>query len=452
MLPTAFEPFLKDSPFCVLARACLESLFSAERLDQLFRDTAQKQYTRELLFSQLVELMTAVVLRQQPSVHAAYRKGVGGITVSDQSVYNKLDAMETGVSAALVADSARRIAPVLDELGARQAPWLPGYRTRLLDGNHLSATERRLAVLRDAWDSPLPGKVLAVLDQETDLVSDAFLTPCGHAQERSLLDEVLATVARRDLWIADRNFCTLKFLFGIHESGARFVIRQHGTMEGRLLGRRRHLGRGDTGEVYEQIIELEYQGEARRFRRVSVVLDQPTRDGDTEIHVLTNLGRRKASAQAVAELYRRRWTIEGRFLEMWAALNAEPQTLAYPKAALFAFCLGLVASNAVALLRGAVRAEHGAEQAAELSTYYVALDIQQTHRGMMIALPEEHWQLFRGMTAAELAVALREMARAIDVSRYRKSKRGPKKPVARKVYVNGGHVSTHKQLQKAGRQ
>src|SRR4051794_14717731 len=340
MLPDAFQPFVKDAPFCVMTRATLESLFASERLDELFRRTAQKQYTRELLFSQLVELMTAVVLQQQPSVLAAYRKGIGRITVSDQSVYNKLDGMELGVSAALVRDSAERLAPVIDALGARQPSWLPGYRVRILDGNHLSATERRLVELRDAWDSPLPGKVLAVLDQQTGLATDVFLTPDGHAQERSLLDEVLAVVGAGDLWIADRNFCTLKFLFRIHKAKAAFVIRQHGQVEGRLVGERRYVGRTDTGSVYEQKIELSFEGRRKKFRRVSVVLDKPTRDGDTEIHLLTNLPARKATAPAVAEIYRRRWTIEGRVLEMAQTLNAEPQAPAYPQAAPVAVWLG----------------------------------------------------------------------------------------------------------------
>lgn len=447
MLPATFEPFVKDAPFCVMTRAALESLFGAERLDELFRRTAQKQYTRELLFSQLVELMTSVVLQQQPSVLAAYRKGIGHISVSDQSVYNKLDGMELGVSAALVHDSAQRLAPVIDELKARQPSWLPGYRVRILDGNHLSATERRLVPLRDAWDSPLPGKVLAVLEQQTGLTTDVFLTPDGHAQERALLDEVLAVVAAGDLWIADRNFCTLKFLFRIHQARAAFVIRQHGQLEGRLVGKRRYVGRTDTGVVYEQNIELSYEGRVKKFRRITVVLDKPTRDGDTEIHILTNLSRKKATALVVAELYRRRWTIEGLFLAMAETLNAEPQTLAYPKAALFAFCLALLASNATALLKAAVSAEHGPMVVETLSVYYAALDVQQVHRGMMIALPAPQWELFRDMNAVELAAALREMARAIDLPRYRKSMRGPKKPVARKVYTNGGHVSTQKLLQ-----
>src|SRR5688572_18077732 len=256
MVPAAFEPFVTAAPFCVLARAALEGLFQPRRLNQLFDDTAQKQYTRDLLFSQLVELMTAVVLRQQPSVRAAYKKGVGNISVSDQAVYDKLDGLELAVSAALVNDSAARLAPVIDQLKGRRDSWLKSYRIRILDGNNLSATQRRLVELRDAWDRPLPGKVLVALDQQTGLVTDVFLTPDGHASERSLLDEVIGAVRARDLWIADRNFCTLKFLFAIHRAKARFVIRQHGQLEGTLLGGKRYAGRCEGGRVYEQPIAL----------------------------------------------------------------------------------------------------------------------------------------------------------------------------------------------------
>jgi hypothetical protein len=445
MIPAAFEPFVKAAPFCVMARAALEGLFQPSRLNQLFDDTAQKQYTRELLFSQLVELMTAVVLRQQPSVRAAYRKGVGNISVSDQAVYDKLDGLELAVSAALVHDSAARLAPVIDQLKARRDAWVPRYRVRILDGNNLSATQRRLAGLRDAWDSPLPGKVLVALDQQTGLVTDVFLTPDGHASERSLLDAVIASVGARDLWIADRNFCTQKFLFAVHHAKARFVIRQHGSLEGELSGRRRYIGRCDGGRVYEQPIALSFEGRGETFRRVSVVLDEPTRDGDTEVHILTNLPR-KQTAVVVARVYRRRWTIEGLFLEVSQTLNAEPQTLAYPRAALFAFCLGLLASNAVALIKAALRAEHGSEAEEQLSVYYAALDIQQVYRGMMIALPADRWSVFGSMSALALADALRQMAKAIDVASYTKTTRGPKKPTPRKVYNNGGHVSTHKVL------
>jgi hypothetical protein len=174
---------------------------------------------------------------------------------------------------------------VLDQLQALEPSWLPGWRIRLLDGSHLAGTEHRLEELRTTWAGALPGTVLAVLDQQSQLVTDVFLTPDGHAQERSLLDDVLTQIRERDLWIADRNFCTLKFLFGIDRAGAAFVIRQHGTLKGRLVGQQRRVGRTDTGMVYEQAIVLEFEGRQTTWRRVTVVLDQPTSDGDTEIHL-----------------------------------------------------------------------------------------------------------------------------------------------------------------------
>ncbi len=448
MIPAAFNPFLEQTPLCVMTRTTLECLFRPERLDALFRNTAQRQYHKEVLFSQVVELMLSVVLRLDPSVNAAYHKRAATLPVSDQAIYDKLRRMELDISAALVADSAEQVGPVIDALKARLKPWLRGYHARVLDGNHLSATERRLRVLRHSWAAALPGKVLAVYDQELDLVTQVFLTPDGHAQERSLLSGVLPSVRAKDLWIADRNFCTLAFLFGIDAAGAAFVIRQHGTLKGQLLGKRRSRGRSSTGRVYEQDLELTQGDQTLRVRRVTVVLDQPTRDGDTEIHVLTNLPERKASAVLVAELYRKRWTIETRFYEVTQTLDCEPNTLGYPKAALFAFCLALVASNAVALLRAALRAEHGTKAVAELSNYYVALEVSQTYRGMMVALPPDQWCVFHNQTATELAALLRRMARQVQVDRYRKAHRGPKKPPPpRSKYKNGRHVSTHRELE-----
>ena len=179
-------------------------------------------------------MMIAVVLCVEPSVLAAYRKRKETFAVTDQSIYDKFQSMELGISAALVADSAKKAASVIDELGARRALWLPGFRTRILDGNHLAATEHRIKELRTIWDGPLPGTTLVVMDPTTGLSTDIVQTPDGHAQERSLLDDVLGLMQPRDVWIADRNFCTYKFLFRIDSVKACFIIRQHGMPRGNL--------------------------------------------------------------------------------------------------------------------------------------------------------------------------------------------------------------------------
>jgi IS4 transposase len=446
MLPAAFAAFVQQGPVGVMARAIVERFFEPQRLDELFRRTARTQYERDLLFSSVVELMHSVVLGVEPSVFAAFRKRRQALPVKDDSIYNKLKGMELGVSAAVVRDSARHAATLIDELQARRLAWLPGYQVRILDGNHLSATEHRLEPLRDTWAAPLPGKVLVVMDPELGLARDAFLTPDGHAQERSLLDEVLATVRANDLWLADRNFCTLKFLWKVADQTAFFLIRQHGTLEGRLQGGRHYRGQSATGKVYEQAVELSYTGPKRVLRRISAELDKPTRNGDQVVHLLTNLPE-NVSAVECAELYRKRWSIETLFYEVTQTLECEIKSLCYPPAALFVFCLALMAANAVAVLKAALRAAHGEETADEMSAYYLALEIKQVYAGMMITLPPEQWGSFRTMTAAKFAAELKKIAAHMDLGYYRKSKRGPKKPPPpMDQYRNGGHASTHKLL------
>jgi IS4 transposase len=446
MLPQTFQSFIDRSPICVMARAVLENLFQPERLDALFERTAQKQYHRTLLFSSVVELMQSVVLGVEPAVYAAYRKRRHVLPVSDQAVYDKLDGLELGLSAALVHDSAGQAEAIIAALAARRPAWLPGYRLRILDGNHLSATEHRAAELRTTWAAPLPGKVLAVLDPRTGLATDVFLTPDGHAQERSLLDDVLAVVRAGDLWVADRNFCTPKFLAGIAKKLGHFIIRQHGTLRGRLRGRRVFRGDGPTGKVYEQAVDVTHDGQTYRLRRVTVELTAATRAGDTSLHLLTNLPA-AVSALTVADVYRKRWTIETLFFEVTTTLTCEVKTLCYPKAALFVFCLALMAANAVAVIKAALRATHGATEADDLSGYYLALEVKQVHDGMMIALPPPRWAVFAGLAVREFARLLMEIAAHVDLDRYRKSPRGPKKPPPKKSrYRNGGHVSTHKLL------
>lgn len=445
-LSAVFEPFVEHRPVCVMARAVLERLLDRDRLDGLFERVAEVQYTEQLLFSTMAQLMGEVVLGLQPSVHASFQaQGRERIGASLSSVYEKLAGIETVVSEALVRDSFREAEPVVRRLRASEPSWLPGYEIRVVDGNHLSATEHRIEELRGTWAAPLPGKALVVYDQSKRLVRDVFLTEDGHAQERSLFDRLLATVRPRELWIADRNFCTLGVISAMAGAGAFFVLRQHGTVKGRLEGRRRRVGRGETGTVYEQRILLDDpRGGESVLRRITVELIEPTRDGDTEVHVLTNLPVAEADALAVADLYRRRWTVETVFFDIQRTLTPEIPSLGYPKAALFGLCLALLAYNAVSLIESAVAREHGrARVREEVSSYYLSLEIQQAWDGMQVAIPTPHWQALAEQSVEEFADTLRRLAARMDLRRYRKHKRGPKKPPPpMDRYRNGGHVST----------
>jgi IS4 transposase len=445
-----FERFTQGDTIPVMTQAAMENALSPRIIDQLFDDVAERQYTRDLLFSSIVEMMSLVVCRIQPSINAAYQKNAVPISVSLQAIYRKLNRIETATASALVRKSDERLAPVISAMGSTLTPFLPGYRTKILDGNHLPGTEHRIRELRTMRAGALPGQALVVFDPERMLAIDAILCEDGHAQERSLLDQVLETVAAKDLWIADRNFCTTDFLFGIAGRGGFFVIRQHAaTLYYTLVGKRKARGRIETGAVFEQTLRAtNTAGEVLFLRRVSVILDQPTRDGDTEVHLLTNLPVRDARAQVIANLYRRRWTIETAFQELEATLAGEITTLGYPQAALFAFCVALVSYNVMSTVKAALRAAHGAEVITEqFSGYYLADEVRMSYRGMMRAIPKDEWVDYQEMPAPELAAVLVGWARTVPLSEYRKSPRGPKKPKPKKTSgAKIKHVATAKIL------
>lgn len=337
-------------------------------------------------------------------------------------------------------------------MGGEREPWLPGYRVKILDGNHLAGTEHRLKELRTLGAGALPGKALVVLDPQAMLATDVFCCEDGHAQERSLLGAVLQVVQPDEAWVADRNFCTTDFLFGIARRSGAFVIRQHrATLFIKGVGERRPCGRVETGSVFEQQLRRgdgDGDGGAMVVRRVTVELDTPTRDGEAEIHILTNLPAEVADAGTIAALYRRRWSVESAFNELAMSLNGEIDTLAYPKAALFALCVALVAYNALGVVKGALRAEHGEEVVEEISTYYVADEIAGTYRGMMIAIPEDEWTVFHGLSPMAMGQVLRELAGKVRLSAFRKQRRGPKRPQPkRESGAKIKHVSTAKLLQ-----
>jgi hypothetical protein len=73
ILSDVFERFSRDSPLSVMAQGIMENALNPRILDQLFEDVAQKQYTHKLLFSTVVDLMSVVVCRIRPSIHAAFQ-------------------------------------------------------------------------------------------------------------------------------------------------------------------------------------------------------------------------------------------------------------------------------------------------------------------------------------------------------------------------------------------
>ena len=159
MLDPVFNRFEEHSPVTVMVGGLLERVLNPEKLDELFEHTADRQYTRELLFSTVFDLMSQVVCGIQPSMHAAYQADVANLSVSIKSVYNKLNGIEPPTSAALVAYSVESMGPIVTQMGGALPPSMPGYRLKIVDGNCLGATQHRLDELRVLSSGALPGEI-----------------------------------------------------------------------------------------------------------------------------------------------------------------------------------------------------------------------------------------------------------------------------------------------------
>jgi IS4 transposase len=451
ILREVFDRFAKDRPIAVMVRALLENALQPAALDALFTRLSQKQYARELLFSQLVDLMSLVVTGVHPSTHAAYQRQKDRLKVSPTALYDKLQGVEPQVSAALVQETAQRLVAVIQEVDGALPPLLPGYRLRILDGNCLASTEHRLQVLRGTSAGALPGKSLVVLDPALMLAVAVYPCEDGHAQERALLGPVLNSVQPGELWIEDRNFCTLGFVNGVARRGACFLVREHASnTPWEAVTGLAFAGRQDGAEVWEQAVRIADPdtGGSRVIRRIEVRLAQPTRDGERVIALLTNLPSADADALTVATLYRKRWKIENLFQTLATELESEQTSLGYPKAGLFSCCVALVAYNVIATVKAALRAAQGHDKVeAEVSSYYLINEVKETYGGMMVALPAEQWEPYRDMTPKALAQVLKKIAAAADLSFYRLHRRGPKKPQPPRTRPkNQPHVSTARLL------
>jgi hypothetical protein len=455
-----FQQFIERSPASVMFRGALENIFAADRLDGIFADAAQRQYCHELAFSTCADLLAAVVARIRRSVHAAYRAECDRIDVSVRAVYDKLSGIEPAVSEALVRETAKDLAAIVDELRFRQPGPFPGWEVRIVDGNYLAGTQHRLKELRTTGDAALPGSSLAVLNPHRELIEHVIVCEDGHANQKPLMVQLLALAQPGQCWIADRDFTTCPLLFGFQDQGNYFVIRQHAVLRGTAVGPVQRLGRIATGDVSEQCLRLTNRdGREMVVRRVTVVLDHPTRNGDQEIHLLTNLSA-KVRAGKIATGYLSRWQIETAFQRLTTVLRCEPNTLGYPDAAIFAFCLAVVMYNVLSTVMPSLRRAHPKALAQRAKTtkppkfsfYYLADEIAGVWRGMEIAIAPSLWvKTFARQTPRQMARTLLWLARKLKPERFLTNPYRPQKRRKRRLTTSRCHVSTQQILEQRAR-
>lgn len=450
-LSPLLQRFAERMPLPVMAKALLHHCFEPDTLDRLYKLYADKQYENQLLFSDLFALMTAVVLRQQKSVRAAYYT-VGRATLGATltALYDKLAGLELSVLTGLLDYNAERCQALLEQLAIERQPLLAGVSgVRILDGNVLQGRQHRLKETRNSSAAPLPGKSLAVLDPERQLILQWLPCADGHTQERALFPDLLTQVKPGELWMADRNFCTTAGLFDIEHQRGYSLIREHGSLRFQTLSAQ---GQGyplEGGMASEQQVAITQDGETLVLRRIRIQLDKPTRDGETTLYLLSTVPASLADAATLAGLYRRRWSIETAFQRMTTELRCEVDTLAYPGAALFGFCVAALVFNVLSVLLASLAATFPQQNIPEsFSTYFLSQEMANSASALDAMLEPGEWDIFAGLSTALMVAWLCQTAAHVKLEKYPKTKtRKHRSPAPVRIHnAAKPHVSVDKLL------
>jgi hypothetical protein len=430
----------------VVLRACIRDKFS-----EVFEQARGRQYEETLSFEDLAIAVADVALGVCENPNQAYRAHQAELVVARGRFYDKLNHTNTNISEQIVAATAPSIAEMQDMLGFVQWDGIPGYRLLVVDGNHLEKSEKRIAELRDLGVAPLPGTAVARFDLGRQIFDRVYLLEDAHQQEAATCQAIVDDLEPSEVIVADRHYCIVEFMEQVAGKSNHFILRHHARLPGVLLGKRKKLGRIATGTVYEQAMQLTKQNGSMVVRRITIELDEPTQDGDTVIHLLTNLPG-KVSGKLIAEQYHRRWEEETGFYYLRMCFNGELPSLGHPRAALFLFAMTLIAYNVFQVIWAAIFAGHDEEEVENVSKLYVSQEIMRATPGMLIVLDDEQWHSFIPPSKPQVASLLKRIANETSLADYRKSVRKSKaktprkkKPKKRRNAVHS-HVSTAKAI------
>lgn len=453
MLSDIVEQFAKGAPVATMFRAIYSRILSDESIDRIFVENSERQVTSDVLLSYLVDLLSSVVTKKQPSINCAHQQR--DLAVSRQAIYDKLKGLELTVAQALIGQTSSELVAVLKKLRLQRKDIIAGHHTFVIDGKTYNATEHRLLETRTDSRQPLPGRMIAILDTRYELFTSIQCDMNAHRCERKIVEPLLEHLEPQAVYIADRNFSDSAVLEGIINADAYFIVRKHGVCPSmqEIAGARakkyrtRALGGGQVSE--KQVMIKLASGKCKRVRLITVKLSSPNRKGDRRIHILSNVPSHVKGTQ-IANAYRGRWTIETCLGYLSQSLNAEVKTLCYPAAAGMCFSVALLLFNIMSSLKTILQ-QHAVQpdpdDPIEVSYYYMAVEIKSHIAGLNLILPEQVWVDFERMSLARFSKWLAQVASHAKLRYYRKHYRSPKKPPPKRKFNGSRHAATQKILE-----
>ena len=257
--------------------ALLERTIDPTEIDRLFERTTTRQYTREILFSSIVQLMGSVVCGVHPLIRAAYLDSLGEIAASLTAVYEELKGIEPGVCRGFVTDCAGRLRGLVQRLEMTAPQPVAGYRAKSSTATTWPGPSiaRRRSV--PPAPRPCPGKpwrswtwppLRRCRPLRGRLHPGACPDRSGPARGRAA-----GPVDRRSQPVHDAVDLRRA------RAGGSFLVRQHqSTLYWSEVTPWEAVGRAESGMVHEQMIRAEDPsgGGALELRRIRLDLDRPS--------------------------------------------------------------------------------------------------------------------------------------------------------------------------------
>jgi hypothetical protein len=438
------ERFVEQSPAAVMARLVMQCALHAEWVDDALRgdDDPDGEQTRELLCSQIVAAMDALVQRQRPRAaqwSPPYALSQLGPAVA--KLHDSMSRLRPDWGRALLKDGVGLLLGGGSRFGRSGHTSVGGYQLRVLDGERASVKctpgphgcVHEIAMDEPANGAPASGsfarlRALPVYAPESGMIVDLVPYERGQIHERAFIGSLLESVGDNELWIVRGRFGADALLGGWPRVGSAFAMQDHGCAPAyQTLDDPQDMGELDGGRVYEQRVVLAGSPQSSpTFRRIEWRNDNNGNDGGhapSALAILTNVPESRLGAHAIVQLLR---TEPERItsLSMDAVFNGAALAEVPPRAALLAAAILAIAHNTLIAMVNAVDGELGlGVRDIERLCIQMASGVCETYKGMMIALPPECWRRYDQMIVPEVGEIVCCLAEHVDPRSRRRQKR-----------------------------
>ena len=438
-LPTA------EAVLSVISNVCTD-----ERLQKIFDKNRGACYESTLKFETVVQLLFSSVLKHSGSGRPAFQSARKNneLTVTNQAAYGKIGRMPLAVSHALLHDL---IGPIFDlfpnEVYTQVPSCFGDHHIYGIDGKKIKYVAKRLLETRGTPGKLLGGKILAALSIHFGCVVAMNSSLDGEANDGPLVPGLLKSIhafsPKKNIILADSQFCDLTTPNRILAYGSDFVMRYHPKTHFHVdKSVKPRSGIDSRGRKFRE--EHGWLGKPGSKNSIYVRRIGVTRDKEDLVIITSLLDWDTYSASDVLILYGLRWRIETVFQHITKEFDLRHLIGSTAEATIFQFAVTLQLYNIMVLIQQHASNEQKIEPP-EISMPKIVRTAKKELQALatiVSAAPISKALERRGDSSARVKQLL---AKCWDDEwkKAPKNHRNPKPPPQKK---SGAHTSVHRQI------